>query len=229
MALLPRVVHDVGVRVLVVEDHAELANDIADGLRDRGIAADIAYDGARALEKGLVNRYDVIVLDRDVPKVHGDAVCVALGNANSEARVLMLTAATSIRERVEGLNLGADDYLPKPFAFEELVARVQALARRSPAAPPLLVRGELVLDRARRRAIRAGRELPLTRKELGVLEVLMAAEGGAVSAEDLLERVWDENADPFTRTVTVTLWRLRRKLGEPDPIETLVGVGYRMR
>jgi DNA-binding response OmpR family regulator len=223
------VVHDVGVRVLVVEDHPELANDIADGLRDRGIAADIAYDGARALEKGLVNRYDVIVLDRDVPKVHGDAVCVALRNADSEARVLMVTAATSIRERVEGLNLGADDYLPKPFAFEELVARVQALARRSPAAPPMLVRGELVLDRARRRAIRAGRELPLTRKELGVLEVLMSADGAAVSAEDLLERVWDENADPFTRTVTVTLWRLRRKLGEPDPIETLVGVGYRMR
>jgi DNA-binding response OmpR family regulator len=229
MALLPGVVHDVGVRVLVVEDHAELANDIAEGLRDRGIAADIAYDGARALEKGLVNRYDVIVLDRDVPKVHGDAVCVALGNANSKARILMLTAAASIGDRVEGLNLGADDYLPKPFAFEELVARVHALARRSPTALPLLVRGELVLDRGRRRAIRAGRELPLTRKELGVLEVLLAADGAVVSAEELLERVWDENADPFTRTVTVTLGRLRRKLGEPDLIETVVGAGYRMR
>jgi DNA-binding response OmpR family regulator len=229
MRLLCVVVHDVGVRVLVVEDHAELADDIADGLRDRGIATDIAYDGARALEKGLVNRYDVIVLDRDVPKVHGDAVCVALGNAKSEARILMLTAAASIGDRVEGLNLGADDYLPKPFAFEELVARVHALARRSPGAPPLLIWGELVLDRARRRAIRAGRELPLTRKELGVLEVLLTASGAVVSAEELLERVWDENADPFTRTVTVTLGRLRRKLGEPDPIETVVGAGYRMR
>ena len=220
--------HDVGVRVLVVEDHPELANDIADGLRDRGIAADVAYDGARALEKGLVHRYDVIVLDRDVPKVHGDAVCVALANAKSEARILMLTAAASIRDRVEGLNLGADDYLPKPFAFVELVARVNALARRSPAAPPLLVKGDLALDRARRRAIRAGRELSLTRKEFGVLEVLLAADGAVVSAEELLERVWDENADPFTRTVTVTLGRLRRKLGDPDPVETVVGAGYRI-
>jgi DNA-binding response OmpR family regulator len=222
------VVHDVGVRVLVVEDHAELANDIADGLRDRGIAADVAYDGARALEKGLVNRYDVIVLDRDVPKVHGDRVCVALAEAKSEARILMLTAAASIASRVEGLNLGADDYLSKPFAFEELVARVHALARRAPAGPPLLVRGDVVLDRARRRATRAGLEISLTRKELGVLEVLLAAEGAVVSAEDLLEQVWDENADPFTRTVAVTLGRLRRKLGEPEVIETVVGAGYRV-
>jgi DNA-binding response OmpR family regulator len=222
------VVHDVGVRVLVVEDHAELANDIADGLRDRGIASDVAYDGARALEKGLVYRYDVIILDRDVPKVHGDAVCVALASAGSQARVLMLTASASIGDRVAGLNLGADDYLPKPFAFEELVARVNALARRSPATPPLLVRGDLVLDRARRRAIRAGRELSLTRKELSVLEVLLSADGAVVSAEDLLERVWDENADPFTRTVTVTLGRLRRKLGDPDPVETVIGAGYRI-
>ncbi len=216
------------MRVLVVEDHAELANDIAAGLRDRGIAADVAYDGARALEKGLVYRYDVIVLDRDVPNVHGDAVCAALANAESEARILMLTAAATIGDRVAGLNLGADDYLPKPFAFEELVARVHALARRSPAQPPLLVRGELVLDRARRRAVRAGRELLLTRKELGVLEVLLSADGAVVSAEELLERAWDENADPFTRTVTVTLGRLRRKLGEPDPIETVTGAGYRI-
>jgi DNA-binding response OmpR family regulator len=222
------VVHDVGVRVLVVEDHAELANDIADGLRDRGIASDVAYDGARALEKGLVYRYDVIILDRDVPKVHGDAVCVALANGGSQARVLMLTASASIGDRVAGLNLGADDYLPKPFAFEELVARVNALARRSPATPPMLVRGDLVLDRARRRAIRAGRELSLTRKELSVLEVLLAADGAVVSAEELLERVWDENADPFTRTVTVTLGRLRRKLGDPDPVETVIGAGYRI-
>ena len=228
MALLRVVGDDLRMRVLVVEDHPELANDIAEGLRDRGIAADVAYDGARALQKGLVNPYDVIVLDRDVPEVHGDAVCVALREAKSEARILMLTAAASIGARVEGLNLGADDYLPKPFAFEELVARVHALARRAPAAPALLVRGELVFDRARRRAARGGRELALTRKELGVLEVLLVADGAVVSAEELLERVWDENADPFTRTVTVTLGRLRRKLGAPDPIETVVGAGYRV-
>jgi len=228
-AVLSAVVHAVKVRVLVVEDHAELANDIAEGLRDRGIAADIAYDGARAVQKGSVNPYDVIILDRDLPRVHGDDVCVALAQAKSEARVLMLTAAASIGDRVDGLNLGADDYLPKPFAFEELVARVYALARRSPSAPPLLVRGELALDRARRRVTRADRELSLTRKELGVLEVLLAADGAVVSTEELLERVWDENADPFTRTVTVTLGRLRRKLGEPDPIETVVGTGYRIR
>jgi DNA-binding response OmpR family regulator len=223
------VVEDVAVRVLVVEDHVELADDVAEGLRDRGIATDVAYDGAAALQKGLVNRYDVIVLDRDVPKLHGDAVCIALAEADSEARILMLTAAATIDDRVQGLNLGADDYLPKPFAFEELVARVHALARRAPATPPVIVHGELAFDRARRRATRSGRELPLTRKELGVLEILLAADGAVVSAEELLERVWDENADPFTRTVTVTLSRLRRKLGEPNPIETLPGLGYRMR
>jgi DNA-binding response OmpR family regulator len=218
-----------GVRVLVVEDHMGLARDIAEGLRDRGIATDLAHDGTAALQKGVVYRYDVIVLDRDLPGVHGDAVCVALHEAGSQARILMLTAAATIGDRVEGLNLGADDYLPKPFAFEELVARVHALARRAPAKPPLLVRGDLALDTARRRATRAGRELSLTRKELGVLEVLLAAEGAVVSAEELLERVWDENADPFTRTVAVTLGRLRRKLGEPEMIETVVGAGYRVR
>jgi DNA-binding response OmpR family regulator len=217
------------VRVLVVEDHIELADDIADGLRDRGIATDVAYDGAAALHKGRVNRYDVIVLDRDLPELDGDAVCVALAGVDSPARILMLTAAATIRDRVEGLNLGADDYLPKPFAFEELVARLHALARRAPATPPVQVRGDLALDRARRRATRSGVELPLTRKELGVLEVLLAADGAVVSAEELLERVWDENADPFTRTVTVTLGRLRRKLGQPDVIETVPGAGYRMR
>lgn len=229
MALLPRLVHDVGMRVLVVEDHVELAEDIADGLRDRGIATDIAFDGAAALEKGLLYRYDVIVLDRDIPKLHGDAVCTALSDADSEARILMLTASATIGDRVQGLNLGADDYLPKPFAFEELVARVHALARRAPSAPPLLVLGDLELDRARRRATRGGRELPLTRKELGVLEIILAAGGAVVSAEELLERVWDENADPFSRTVTVTMARLRRKLGEPDLIETVIGAGYRTR
>ncbi len=221
-------VHDVRVRVLVVEDHVELARDIAEGLRDRGIATDVAYDGAAALQKGLVYRYDVVVLDRDLPAVHGDAVCVRLRDGESDARILMLTAAAAIGDRVEGLNLGADDYLPKPFAFEELVARIYALARRAPTGPPLLVRGDLALDRARRRVTRAGRELSLTRKELGVLEVLMEADGGVISAEELLERVWDENAHPFTRTVAVTLARLRRKLGEPELIDTVVGAGYRV-
>jgi DNA-binding response OmpR family regulator len=222
------VVHDVRVRVLVVEDHAELARDIAEGLRDRGIATDLAYDGSEALQKGAVYRYDVIVLDRDLPGVHGDAVCVALRERGSTARVLMLTAAATIGDRVDGLNLGADDYMPKPFAFEELVARVHALARRAPAGPPVLISGDVVLDRAKRRASRAGRELSLTRKELGLLEVLLAADGAVVSAEELLERVWDENADPFTRTVAVTLGRLRRKLGRPEVIETVVGAGYRV-
>ena len=229
MALLCGVVHDVWVRVLVVEDHVELARDIAQGLRDRGIATDLAHDGASAVQKGVVYRYDVIVLDRDLPAVHGDEVCVALRDGESDARILMLTASAAIGDRVEGLNLGADDYLPKPFAFEELVARVHALARRAPAQAPLLVSGDVVLDRARRQATRSGQELSLTRKELGVLEVLLAADGAVVSAEELLERVWDENADPFTRTVVVTLTRLRRKLGEPELIETVVGAGYRVR
>jgi DNA-binding response OmpR family regulator len=216
------------MRVLIVEDQATLADDIADGLRDQGMAADVAYDGASGLEKALLNRYDVVVVDRDLPKVHGDAVCAALVGASSEARILMLTAAGTVGDRVEGLNLGADDYLVKPFAFAELVARLRALARRSPASPPVVVKGDLVFDRARRRVSRGGRPVSLTRKEMGVLEVLLAADGSVISAEDLLERVWDENADPFTHTVTVTLARLRRKLGEPDLIETVVGSGYRL-
>jgi len=220
--------HDVPVRVLVVEDHVELARDIAEGLRDRGIATDVVHDGTAALERGLLHPYDVIVLDRDLPGVHGDAVCATLRGRGVEGRILMLTAAAAIGDRVEGLNLGADDYLPKPFAFAELVARVNALARRTPVGPPLLVRGDLKLDRAARRVTRAGLELSLTRKEMGVLEVLLMADGTVVSAEELLERVWDENADPFTRTVVVTLTRLRRKLGEPELIETVVGAGYRM-
>ncbi len=212
----------------MAEDQAELADDIADGLRDQGIGADVAYDGAVAIEKALMTAYDVIVLDRDLPRVHGDAVCATLAAATSPARILLLTAASTVSDRVDGLNLGADDYLTKPFAFAELVARVRALARRAPAAPPVMVRGGLVVDRARRRASRNGRPLSLTRKELAVLEELVVADGAVVSAEDLLERVWDENADPFTRTVTVTLARLRRKLGEPDLIETVVGSGYRL-
>lgn len=217
------------MRVLVVEDHVELARDIAVGLRDRGIATDLAYDGSAALQKAMVYRYDVIVLDRDLPVVHGDAVCVALRDAGSEARIVMLTAATTIGDRVEGLNLGADDYLPKPFAFAELVARVRALARRAqPAVPPVLVRGQLRLDSAQRVARRDGRLLNLSPKELAVLELLMAADGAAVSSEELLERVWDEHADPFSNVVKVTVSRLRSKLGEPPLIETVPSAGYRI-
>ena len=217
------------MRVLVVEDQTEFADHIAEGLRDRGIAADTAGDGAVALHKSLVVPYDVILLDRDLPVVHGDTVCRQLRDNGARARILMLTASTTIADRVEGLNLGADDYLTKPFAFEELVARVHALARREPSAPPLLARQGITVDRAHRTAMRDGRLLQLNRKEFGVLEALLAAGGQVVSQESLLENVWDENADPFTRTVTVTMARLRRKLGEPDPIETLIGAGYRMR
>ena len=217
------------MRVLVVEDQAELAEDIAEGLRDQGIGADTAYDGAAGIEKALVNRYDVVVLDRDLPRLHGDAVCAALANASSEARVLMLTASGTVGDRVEGLNLGADDYLTKPFAFEELVARIRALARRRPSSPPVLRWHDLVVDRARRNVTRHGDVVSLTRKELGVLEVLLVADGAVVSAEELLERAWDEHADPFSRAVTVTVARLRRKLGEPELIETVVGSGYRLR
>src|SRR5215470_2757373 len=216
------------MRVLVVEDQAELADDIADGLRDQGIGADVAYDGSAAIEKAVLTRYDVVVLDRDLPRIHGDAVCATLVGSGSRARILMLTAAGTVADRVDGLTLGADDYLIKPFAFEELVARVRTLARREPAPPPVLVRGDIVLDRARRRVSRAGQPVPLSRKELAVLEELLVADGAVVSTEELLERVWDENADPFTRTVTVTLFRLRTKLGEPDPIETVIGSGYRL-
>ncbi len=232
--------------MLVVEDQAELADDIADGLRDQGIGADVAYDGATGIEKALMTAYDVVILDRDLPRVHGDAVCATLAAAPGpargqqparrargqqparRARILLLTASSTVSDRVDGLNLGADDYLTKPFAFAELVARVRALARRAPAAPPVTVRGDLIFDHARRRASRGGRPLSLTRKELAVLEELLVTDGAVVSAEELLERVWDENADPFTRTVTVTLARLRRKLGDPELIETVVGSGYRL-
>ena len=217
------------MRVLVVEDQAELADDIADGLRDQGIGADVAYDGSAGIEKAMLNRYDVVVLDRDLPRVHGDAVCATLVSSSSQARILMLTASGTVDDRVNGLNLGADDYLTKPFAFAELLARVRSLARRSPAAAPVIARDDLVLDRARRRVSRAGHPIPLNRKELGVLEELLIADGGVISAEDLLERVWDENTDLFSRTVTVTIGRLRRKLGEPDLIETVIGTGYRLR
>src|ERR1700756_2191343 len=217
------------MRVLVVEDQAELADDIADGLRDQGIGADVAYDGSAAIEKALLNPYDVVVLDRDLPRIHGDAVCATLVGSPSQARILMLTAAGTVDDRVDGLNLGADDYLAKPFAFAELVARIRSLARRSPSRPPVAFCGDLAVDLVRRRVSRAGRPVTLTRKEFGVLEVLLAADGGVVSAEELLEKVWDEHADPFSNTVSVTVSRLRRKLGDPQPIETVIGSGYRLR
>jgi DNA-binding response OmpR family regulator len=216
------------MRILVVEDTVELADDIAEGLRDLGMAADVAYDGTAGMEKALMNRYDVVVLDRDLPKVHGDAVCAALVRSPSEARILMLTAAGAVGDRVEGLNLGADDYLTKPYAFKEHVARVHALARRRQAKRTTVIREDLAFDRARRRVTRGGRQISLTRKEMGVLEVLLAADGAVVSAEQLLEQVWDEHADPFSHTVTVTLARLRRKLGDPDLVETVIGSGYRL-
>jgi DNA-binding response OmpR family regulator len=220
------------VRVLVVEDQKVLADRIAEGLRDQGMAVDVAYDGEAAMEIIAFTGYDVIVLDRDLPRVHGDAVCASLVAGSpvpARARILMLTAAAAVDDRVDGLNLGADDYLCKPFAFAELVARVRALARRSPSTPPVAVRGDLVIDRVRRRVSRGGRPVALTRKEFGVLEELVAADGGVVSAEELLERVWDEHADPFSNTVSVTVSRLRRKLGSPPPIDTVIGSGYRLR
>jgi DNA-binding response OmpR family regulator len=229
MSLSRRLGHHGAVRVLVVEDQKALANRIAEGLRDQGMAVDVAYDGATAVEVTGLNRYDVVVLDRDLPRVHGDAVCAGLVAGPSPARILMLTAAAAVEDRVDGLNLGADDYLPKPFAFSELVARVRALSRRTPSTPPVLTRGDLTVDRARHRASRAGRPLSLTRKEFGVLEAVLRADGAVVSAEELLENVWDEHADPFSNTVSVTMTRLRRKLGEPPLIETVIGSGYRLR
>jgi DNA-binding response OmpR family regulator len=217
------------LRVLLAEDHAELAETVAIGLRREGLAVDVAADGAQALERASLTSYDVVVLDRDLPEVHGDEVCRVLVAQGSTARVLMLTASASIEDRVEGLGIGADDYLPKPFAFAELVARIRALGRRSHrAVPPVLVNGDLKLDPANRVATRSGQRLWLTPKEFAVLELLMAAGGAWVSAEDLLERAWDEAADPFTNTVKVTVSRLRRKLGDPQPIETVAQAGYRI-
>lgn len=217
------------MRVLVVEDEERLANTIARGLRNEGMAVDVVYDGKAALAKASVNSYDVIVLDRNLPVVHGDEVCRQLIARQSLARILMLTAAGSVQDRVTGLDLGADDYLPKPFALKELVARIRALQRRAVTPlPPVFTRGDLMLDPARHVAERAGRDLGLTRKEFGVLHVLLAAEGRVVSAEELLEKVWDENTDPFTNVVRVTIMTLRRKLGDPPLIETVPGVGYKL-
>ncbi len=220
--------HNEQVRVLVVEDHVALANRIGEGLRDAGFAVDVVYDGAAALASTTGTDYDVVVLDRDLPTVHGDQVCRRLVRDGSPARILMLTAASDVEDRVDGLELGADDYLGKPFAFGELIARTRALARRGPGSPALVQRGELVVDRARHRASRAGLPLTLTRKEFGVLECLAGADGAAVSAEQLLEHVWDAHTDPFSNTVAVTIARLRRKLGDPPLIETVIGVGYRL-
>jgi DNA-binding response OmpR family regulator len=217
------------MRVLIAEDDEFLGQTVAAGLRREGMAVDVVLDGDAALEHAAVNRYDVVVLDRDLPGTHGDDVCRALAAERSGSRVLMLTAARSVQDRVEGLDLGADDYLPKPFYFAELTARIRALGRRAAAPlPATLAYGDLSLDPARRVAVRAGRRLPLTRKELAVLEYLLAADGRPVPAEELLERVWDEEADPFTRTVKTTIQRLRAKLGEPPVIETVRESGYRI-
>jgi two-component system response regulator VanR len=218
------------MRILIAEDERRLAGAIARGLRREGMAVDIAHDGASALVKARVVPYDVVVLDRDLPELHGDEVCRRLSeNDERETKVLMLTAADSLDDVVDGLTLGADDYLPKPFEWKELVARIRALARRAGRArPAVLRRGDLELDPARRSVTRSGAELDLTPKEFGVLEALMSADGAAVSAEDLLQQVWDEHADPFTNTVRMTVMTLRRKLGEPAVLETVMGAGYRV-
>ncbi|HVX42331.1 MAG TPA: response regulator transcription factor [Mycobacteriales bacterium] len=217
------------MRVLVVEDARPLADAIGSGLRREAMAVDIAHDGDAALERLFVNDYDVVVLDRDLPGTHGDDVCRALVERGASVRVLMLTAAGDLDERVAGLALGADDYLPKPFAFTELVARIRALARRArEPVPPALERAGIRLDPARHEVSRNGTPLSLRTKEFAVLEELLRADGAAVSAEQLLEKAWDENVDPFTHVVRVTIMTLRRKLGEPQPIQTIPGVGYRI-
>ncbi|MFG1916628.1 response regulator transcription factor [Micromonospora sp. NPDC048898] len=218
------------MRVLVVEDEIVLADAIAEWLRRESFAVDVAYDGDAALERLGVNEYDVVVLDRDLPVVHGDDVCRAIVDAGGETRVLMLTAAAAVRERVAGLALGADDYLTKPFALVELSARVHALTRRArPAAPPTLRRAGIQLDPARHEVRRDDRHVALSRKEFAVLAELMRADGAVVSAEELLERAWDEHIDPFTNVVRVTVMKLRRKLGDPPVIETVPGTGYQIR
>jgi DNA-binding response OmpR family regulator len=217
------------MRVLVVEDHPRVADAVARGLRRTGAAVDTALDGETGLYKARINPYDVIVLDRDLPKMHGDEVCRTINAEQPDQKILMLTAARGTDDLVEGLALGADDYLAKPFKFAELVARIGALARRSgEVRPTVLVRGDLELDPARRTATRDGRELDLSLKEFGVLQELMAADGAVVSSEQLLERVWDENTDPFTNSVRMVIVTLRKKLGDPSPIETLRGAGYRI-
>jgi two-component system response regulator VanR len=217
------------MRVLVAEDERRVADAVVRGLRREGVAVDHARDGASALFKARVHDYDVVVLDRDLPELHGDEVCRALAAEQPDTKVLMLTASGTLDDLVDGLALGADDYLPKPFAFAELVARVHALARRNgQARPPVLRAGDVELDPARRTVTRGDLPIELTPKEFGVLEVLMSADSATVSVEDLLERVWDEHADPFTNTVRMTVMTLRRKLGEPAVVHTVVGAGYRV-
>ncbi len=217
------------MRVLLAEDQPRVAAAIAKGLRRHGAAVDVAQDGASALRAARVHPYDVVVLDRDLPEVHGDDVCRALNAEQPGTKVLMLTAARTTDDLVSGLALGADDYLPKPFRFDELVARLHALARRAGAARPAVLRaGDVELDPLRRTATRAGRDLGLSPKEFGVLEALLGADGAVVSPEELLERVWDANVDPFTNTVRMTVMKLRRKLGEPSVVQTVPGAGYRV-
>jgi two-component system, OmpR family, response regulator VanR len=217
------------MRVLVAEDEPRVADAIARGLRRHGAAVDVSNDGEAALFKARVHRYDVVVLDRDLPALHGDDVCRAINAEQPDTRVLMVTAARTTDDLVEGLALGADDYLSKPFRFDELVARVKALARRAgPGRPVVLERGDVRLDVSGRRAWRAERELQLSPKELGVLEVLMKADGGIVSAEELLAQVWDENVEPFTSTVRMTVMGLRRKLGDPPFVHTVARLGYKV-
>jgi DNA-binding response OmpR family regulator len=217
------------MRVLVVEDERPLAAAIARGLRREGLAVDVAGDGEQALLKAYDHGYDVIVLDRDLPGIHGDDVCRSIVASAPATRILMLTAACGIDDRVDGLSMGADDYLPKPFAFRELVARIHSLSRRvGTARPPVLTAADITVDPARRTVRRSDRPIPLTRKEFGVLQRLLEASGAVVSAEELLEQVWDENADPFTNTVRVTVMTLRKKLGEPPIIKTVIGAGYQI-
>jgi DNA-binding response OmpR family regulator len=217
------------MRVLVVEDHPRLAETVATVLRREGMAVDLAFDGREALGRVALADYDVVVLDRDLPGVHGDEVCRAMVADGRPSRVLMLTAAGTLEDRVAGLGIGADDYLPKPFHLAELVARVRALSRRSrPALAPTLVHGDLELDSARRRVTRAGRPLALSPKEFAVLELLLGADGAVVSSEQMLERAWDDAVDPFTNTIRMTVSRLRAKLGDPPVIETVTPVGYRI-
>jgi DNA-binding response OmpR family regulator len=217
------------VRVLVVEDARSLADVLAEGLRDQGMAVDVARDGLEAAAKLDVNSYDVVVLDRDLPGIHGDTLCQMITERDDRVMVLMLTAAGSPGDRVSGLGLGADDYLAKPFHFPELVLRIRSLARRQPSARGRILRAAgIELDPVRRTVTRDGRQLELSVKEFGVLEALLRASPAFLRAEDLLEHVWDEHADPFTNTVTVTIGRLRRKLGDPPVITTTPGVGYRI-
>jgi DNA-binding response OmpR family regulator len=216
------------MRVLVVEDHPRLAETVATVLRREGMAVDVAFDGREALERTAITDYDVVVLDRDLPGVHGDDVCRSLVDAGQSA-VLMLTAAAAVEDRVEGLGIGADDYLPKPFHIAELIARIRALGRRSRRTlPPVLAYGDLELDSAQRRVMRAGKPLALSPKEFAVLELLLGAQGAVVSTEEILERAWDDATDPFTNAVRMTISRLRGKLGDPPVIQTVTPVGYRI-